>query len=328
MGSIKPLLLLFIALGLVACSQKQAQQDSLTKQLFPIKVQLDWVAEPEHGAFYTAQALGYYKDEGLDVTLLQGGPNSYVQTKVATNQVQIGQDDSGNVLSSIASGVPLVCVGSIFQHDPSVLMMHESNPITTWLDLNNKSIMAKPSWAFLTYLRKKYNINFNTTPTDYNLGRFAADPNFIQQAYYTSEPYYLLQKGIKTKFLHAYDAGFDSYTAIITNRNFSITYPEQLKAFLRATYKGWKTYIEVDGSPAHAIMLKINPNVTPGFLNWCRLQVVNNHLAKDNNDDYLSINPKRYQLQIEQLTDLGVLKANTVKVEDAVDTSFLPKTTL
>src|SRR5436189_4757994 len=48
------------------------------KALFKIKVQLDWVAEPEHGGFYQAQAKGFFREEGLDVTLIPGGPGAFV----------------------------------------------------------------------------------------------------------------------------------------------------------------------------------------------------------------------------------------------------------
>jgi len=68
---------------------------------FKITVQLDWVAEPEHGGFYQALAKGYFKEAGLDVTVLQGGPNGFVLQKVATDQADIGQSDSTNTLLAI-----------------------------------------------------------------------------------------------------------------------------------------------------------------------------------------------------------------------------------
>src|SRR5580698_2727532 len=154
----KPLLQLSGVLGATAlavtgCSRR-APETAVPASAAPILVQLDWVAEPEHGAFYTAEAMGYFRDEGLDVTLVQGGPNTYALPKTATNQVQLAQSDSTNVLMAIQAGAPLVNVASIFQHDPSVLMTQVSNPVNTWADLNGKSIMARPEWAFLPYLRK------------------------------------------------------------------------------------------------------------------------------------------------------------------------------
>ena len=85
----------------------------------PIKltVQLDWVAEPEHGGFYQAEAKGYFADEGLDVTIVPGGPNAFVMPKVATGQADIGQADSTNTLLQQAQGLPVVQIGAVFQDD-------------------------------------------------------------------------------------------------------------------------------------------------------------------------------------------------------------------
>jgi len=72
-----------------------------------IIVQLDWVAEPEHGGFYQALAKGYFKQAGLDVTIIPGGPNGNVMQKIAAGQADIGQSDSTNAILAIAqrSGV-------------------------------------------------------------------------------------------------------------------------------------------------------------------------------------------------------------------------------
>src|SRR4051812_47541938 len=95
-----PLLASFAAcLTLAACGKKApetvtaapapasapapAPEPVLTK----ITVQLDWVAEPEHGGFYQAKAKGFFKDAGLDVQIIPGGPNALVMQKLATGQV-------------------------------------------------------------------------------------------------------------------------------------------------------------------------------------------------------------------------------------------------
>ncbi|HEX3730683.1 MAG TPA: ABC transporter substrate-binding protein [Opitutaceae bacterium] len=305
------------ALLLAAASSALAAPPKLT-------VQLDWVAEPEHGAFYTAEALGYFKQEGLDVTLLQGGPNTYVQAKVATGRVELGQDDSTNSLLAIQAGAPLVNIAAIFQHDPSVLMMQEKNPVSDWKDLNGKTIMARPEWAFLPYLRDKYHLQFKVIPQNFDLGRLAVDPQFIQQGYYIAEPYFLEQKGIQLKFLKCWDSGFDAYATLITNRKFAQAHGDELRAFLRALQRGWKTYLEGDPGPAHAIMLRINPKVSAGYLDWSRKQIIAAHLARDEDGNYLTITPARFQREISQLENLKILEPGKVKAEQAMDASFLP----
>lgn len=291
---------------------------------FKITVQLDWVAEPEHGAFYTAEALGFFKEEGLDVTLLQGGPNAYALNKVATNQAQLGQSDSTNVLLATQAGAPLLNVGAIFQNDPSVLMMQTANPVKTWADLNGVTVMARPEWAFLPYVKKKYGVEFNVVPQNFDLGRLAVDPKFVQQGFYIAEPYYLKQNGVELKFLYVWDTGFDAYTTVFTNRNFARDHGDQLRAFLRALHRGYQHYIEIDPAPAHAIMLKINPKVTPEFLTWSRQMIIDAKLARTAEADYLQISAERYTRGIKQLEEVGAIPAGALTAGQVMDASFLP----
>src|SRR5271169_6546363 len=96
------------------CSRQQpsaGSADAAAPQLFRITLQLDWVAEPEHGGFYQALAKGYFRDAGLDVNIIQGGPNGFVTQKVATDQADIGQSDSTNSILAISQGLPIIQIG-------------------------------------------------------------------------------------------------------------------------------------------------------------------------------------------------------------------------
>jgi len=62
---------LFAALALAA-SFAAAPARALDKVTFAT----NWLAEAEHGGFYQAKADGTYEKYGLDVTILQGGPNA------------------------------------------------------------------------------------------------------------------------------------------------------------------------------------------------------------------------------------------------------------
>jgi NitT/TauT family transport system substrate-binding protein len=319
--------LLTLAAALLAGCGRQAPAPPAGPGAPPAKitVQLDWVAEPEHGAFYTAEAMGFFRDEGLDVTLVQGGPNTYVLNKVAANQVQLGQSDSTTVLVAIHNGAPLLNVAAIFQHDPSVFMMQEACPVKSWADLQGRTVMARPEWTFLPYLRKKYHIDFQVLPQNFNFARLAVDANFIQQGYYTADPYYVVRQGVKLKYLYCWDTGFDAYATLVTSRTFAREHGPELRAFLRALHHGWQYYLEKDAAPAHAIMLRINPKVTADYLDWSRGQIIAAQLARNPEADYLAITPERYQRQISQLEDLGILPPQALKAADVMDASFLPK---
>ena len=311
------------------CSRQPADGPGAVAAPFKMNVQLDWVAEPEHGGIYQALAKGYFSEAGLDVTVIQGGPNAFVMQKLATGKADVGQSDSTNMLLAIAQGLPLIQVGAVFQNDPSVLMLHADNPVKRFEDLDGKTIMARPEWAFLPYLRAKYHVNFNIIPQNFAVGNFIADPNFIQQGYYTAEPFYIVKGGAKyPKFLYAWDAGFDAYTVLAANRPWAERNPARLRAFLAAYIRGWNDYLEGDPAPAHALMKQLNPNDTDDFLAFSRKMIVDERLAigRDAKDDSLTgrITRERFAIQIRQLEDLGILPRGHLTVDQVMTTSYLP----
>ncbi len=310
------------AVFLTACSAPK--EPSSNSDLFPISVQLDWVAEPEHGAFYTAEAMGYFVEAGLDVTLVQGGPNSFSLNKVATGQAQLGQADSTNVLLAIEGGAPLINVASVFQHDPSVLMMQKDNSANDWKDLQGKTIMVRPEWAFIPYLKRKYDIEFDIVPQNFELGRLISDKEFVQQGFYIAEPFFAMEQGVELKFLYAWDTGFDAYTTLFANKAFVNRNPEELKAFIAALKKGYQYYIEVDPEPAHAIMLEINAKATPEYLKFSRDMIIDAELHKKPGGDYLDISRARYQTQLDQLRSLEIIPADSITVDQVMSDAYIP----
>src|SRR3954463_11865978 len=138
----------------------------------PIKVQLDWVAEPEHGGLYQALARGFFAEEGLDVTLIPGGPNAFVMPSVATGKADIGQADSTNTLLQQAEGLPVVQFAAVFQDDPSGILVHADSPVHKFEDLQGKTIIARPEWAFLKFLQKKYALKVNVVPQNFSVAAF------------------------------------------------------------------------------------------------------------------------------------------------------------
>jgi NitT/TauT family transport system substrate-binding protein len=320
---------LFSILGLsvliVGCSKKPAPAS-----LFKITVQLDWVAEPEHGGFYQAQAKGYFKDAGLDVEIIPGGPNAFVMQKLATGKADIGQGDSTNTLLAIAQEVPVIQIGAVFQNDPSVLMLHAENPVRRFEDLNGKTIMARPEWAFIPYLKKKYGIEFQLIPQNFSMTNFVANKDLIQQGYYIAEPYHILKAGgAMPRFLYAWDAGFDAYAVLVANKSWAARHPAEARAFLKAYIHGWQDYLENDPAPAHALMKQANANNTDEFMLFSRKMIIDEKLVIGRGPDggpamIGRISPDRFATQIRQLEELGILPKGKLTADQVMTTAYLP----
>jgi NitT/TauT family transport system substrate-binding protein len=293
-----------------------------------LNVQLDWVAEPEHGGFYQAQAKGFFADEGLDVTIIPGGPNAFVMPKVATGQADIGQADSTNTLLQQAEGLPVVQFGAVFQDDPSGLLVNADSNVHTFADLEGKTLVARPEWAFLTYLREKMGLHFTIVPTNYAITGFLTGKEHIQQGYYIAEPYHIVKAGGKEpRFLSTWEADFRAYAVLVTNRRFAREHPVELKAFMRAYIKGWQDYLDGDPAPAHALMKAANANNTDEFLLASRQLIIDGELVTGRGqgaDNIGRLDPQRYVRQIEQLEELGILPKGKVTADKAMTTQFLP----
>lgn len=319
-------------LGLAACSKPDSPAPAAdgSPALTKITVQLDWVPEPEHGGLFQAQAKGWFRDAGLDVTLVPGGPNALVNQRVGTGQADIGQGESVTTLLDVQKGLPLLQVAAVFQNDPSVFLLHADNPVRDFKDLDGRKIMARPAWVFLDFLRQKYAIDFTIIPFNFSVANFIADKNFIQQGFYIAEPYFITQGGAPApRYLYAWDAGYDSYGVLIANKTWAAKNPAALRAFLAAYIRGWDDYLHGDPTPAHEAMKAANDKNTDGFLAFSRQMIIDEKLVvgRDATDRARigRLDPARYVTQLKIVEDLKLLPAGALKVSDVMTTEFLPE---
>ena len=318
---------LVLCLIAAAASCVHAADKPLTK----ITVQLDWVAEPEHGGFYQAQARGFFREEGLDVTLIPGGPGAQVMPSVSTGRADIAQADSTNVLLQQAEGLPVVQFAAVFQDDPSGILVHADSPVRKFEDLHGKTIIARPEWAFLKFLEKKYRLNFTIVPQNFSVAAFLGNKQALQQGYFIAEPYHITQAGgKKPRFLSTWDAGFRAYAVLVTNRTFAREKPDALRAFLRAYIRGWRDYLEGDPKPAHDAMKKANANNTDAFMMFSRKMIIDEKLVIGRDRDggvarSGRLDPARYATQSAPLEELGLLPKGKLTPAQAITTQVLPK---
>ena len=314
------LALLFSAVGGFAVDQP----------LKKITVQLDWIAEPEHGGLYQAQARGFFREAGLDVTLLPGGPGAQVLPSVATGKADIAQADSAAVLLQQAEGLPFIQFAAVFQDDPSGILVHAASSVHRFEDLQGRSIIARPGWPFLKFLQKKYGVTFNIVPQNFSVAAFLGNKEALQQGYFIAEPYHIVNAGGQMpRFLSTWDAGFRAYAVLITNKKFAREHPAELRAFTRAYVRGWRDYIEGDPTPAHTALKKVNPTNTDEFMAFSRQKIVDEKLVTGRDPGGGSKNigrlePARFATQIAQLEDLGILAKGKVTAATAMTPEFLP----
>src|SRR4051794_19027630 len=130
-------------LVLAACSSTAspgasgaAAGGALTK----VRFQLQWVAQAQFAGYFAALDQGYYKDAGLDVSLLLGGPNVNNVQVVATGGADIGTAWLPNMLQSREGGTDLVSIAQVFQRSGTRMASFKTANITDPKSMDGKKV--------------------------------------------------------------------------------------------------------------------------------------------------------------------------------------------
>jgi NitT/TauT family transport system substrate-binding protein len=135
--------LLALALGAVvvaACSTPGASPSATGAALTPVKFQLQWVAQAQFAGYYAALDQGYYRDEGLDVSFLLGGPQIDNIQVVAAGGADIGTGWLPKMLQSRENGTDVVAIGQIFQRSGTRMAAFKDKNITKPADFAGKKV--------------------------------------------------------------------------------------------------------------------------------------------------------------------------------------------
>ena len=315
-----------LAVGLLAAGAAHAQQ----KVVFAT----NWKAQGSHGGFYQAVADGTYKKYGLDVEIMQGGPQANPRPLMLAGKVDLMMPIGLIAMMEANKGkLPTTLVGAFMQKDPTSLMAHAGQYKNFDELAKAKTVyVAKASqfsfWKWLTASRgftdgqyKQYN---------YAMAPFLADKASVQQAYATAEPLYLAKDGVKTDVFLLADQGWEAYANMIEARNDMVEKnPEMIQKFLDASAIGWYTYLYGgDRKAAYALIKKDNPEMTDEKLDQevAKLQelgMIDSGDARTKGIGALSL--ERLKRYTDEMVKAGVFGPNEVDVKTLATDRFVNK---
>lgn len=304
-----------------------------------IKFTLDWKFEGPAAPFLIAEDKGYYKAEGLNVTIDTGAGSREPITRIATGTYQMGFGDI-NALVKFLDEQPDAKVKAVmvmYERPPFAVIGRKSLGVTTDpKSLAGKTLGAPPTdgafgqWAIF---QKVANIDTSGIKIE-NVGFPVREPMLAQGkvaaifGFSFSSVLNLKSQGIPAddiSLILMAENGLDLYgNSIMVNPDFAAKNPDAVKGFLKAVMKGMQDTIK-DPSAAVEAVLKRNQVVTkPVELERLQMAIAQNFVTPNvKKDGFGGIDAAKLEKSIELLkVSLGL--KNPPKGSALFDSSFLP----
>ena len=231
-----------LALAVLALPAAMAQEK--------MQLQLNWFQLADHAPVYLAMKKGYFKEEGIELTVLRGSGSADSAKKIDLGQADVGISDAPTVLTAISKGANLKMVAVVFDKAGNNVFFKKSANIKTPKDLVGKKIAVPPADSHRVLWPAFASLN-GIDPNSVTLVNVKPEgkqaivaANEVDGSFdlYTSYAIWekVLGKGDVGHLLWA-DFGLPIYghTYFVNNETIKKN-PKLIERFLRATHKGWR----------------------------------------------------------------------------------------
>jgi len=231
---------------------------------------LNWFAVGDHAAYWVALDKGYYKAKGLDVTLENSKGSGDSIAKVDTGRADAGLADAAVVIASKARGTTIKTVGMVFDKTPLNIFSLKSKPLAKPKDLEGATLGSPPgdaqrqmfpAFAKVTGIDASKVSWVNIEPAA-KIAAVAEKRMDGVSDYTTGLPLYEKAAGKGNVVMMPWaNFGFDLYSmSIMASEKTMKERPQVLKAFLEASYMGWRD-VMADPKAAMVIFKKRVPEI-------------------------------------------------------------------
>ncbi|MFC5736638.1 ABC transporter substrate-binding protein [Sinirhodobacter huangdaonensis] len=235
-----------------------------------VKLQLKWVTQAQFAGYYVAKDKGFYKEEGLDVDIMPGGPDISPTQVMAGGGADVTVDWMPSALAAREKGLALVNIAQPFKHSGMMLTCLKETGIKGPEDFKGKTLgvwFGGNEYPFLSWMATL------GIPTDGSADGvkvlkqgFNVDPLLQKQAACIStmtynEYWQVIDAGIAPEDLVTFKyedegvATLEDGLYVMEDKLKDPAFKEKMVKFVRASMKGWK-YAEANPDEAAEIVLE------------------------------------------------------------------------
>lgn len=267
--TIRRLLTLLACTATLAVAQLTPAAAADAKAQVKASLRLKWLPQTQFAGFYYALEKGYYKQEGIDLTINPGGPNLLTENLVATGADTFGlSGGSDSVMAAIDKGMPIVSVGVAHQITPFVFVTRKDGPVKTLKDFEGKRVTTWFTGANYVLFGMLGNEGIDRAKVDIQPQQVSVTPFVNGDIDVVTATWYNELNTIKgrmkaddLKYFVAEDYGITfPRDTLIVSRDTAAKQPQLVEGFLRASIRGWR---DAMANPKEAvdIVMKTSPTL-------------------------------------------------------------------
>ncbi len=233
-----------------------------------VTLRLDWVVGSEHAPIFLAREKGFFKDEGIDVTIIRGEGSTVTVKLVGNRTNDFGYATADQALMAYAKGLPVVATAVILQKSPSAIIFPKAKAIARLDQLYGKRLgtqiksVVDKQWDAVTKIHKIDRKKISEIPSDQAIAAsIIAEKIDAGVAFFFNDGLLAETKGTPMGWLLFSDLGLAMYsTSLLVHEAMLKEKPDLVRRFTRAFVKGW-TVSRANPEEALSLFLKANPNV-------------------------------------------------------------------
>ncbi len=273
-------------------------------------IELKWLHHFQFAGYYAALEKGFYRDVGLDVSIVEGGPNVEVEKDVLSGRADFGVGTSALLLNR-ARGEDFVVLGQIFQHSPAIFLTPRDTGIRSIADMAGRRFMYSNQHGDMLAILRKNGIDESgivKVPHKGDPGDLIGGKADVMLAYSFNEPFVLEQVGEPYLTFSPQTYGIDFYgDNFFTTRKLVDKRPEFVAAFREATLRGWRYALAHKAETADLILSKYSRVRSREWLLFEAVQMET--LIQPTLVELGYQNPARWRHVSDTFVELGMLPA-------------------
>jgi len=240
-------------------------------ELNSVRLQLKWLHQFQFAGFYAAKHQGFYRDAGLDVTILENEPERDPTQVVLAGDAEFGVATSGLAIHR-AEGKPVVVLGVVFQHSPYVVLARTGPDLRSVHELVGKRLLleggAEELISYLTMERVPLD-SIDIVPHEGNIAALLEGRVDAMTAYTTTEPFYLQRAGFPYQLFNPRSSGIDYYGDTLFTTESLLKHDEAVvRAFRDASFRGWRYALDNAEEIIDLIVEEYNPQASRDALRY------------------------------------------------------------